>query len=99
MLRVARQIIVQVHLDVELLVRVGQRQIIRITRHGGTDIGFLVDDHETAREIEVVHIVAKDDEQVVARDQRRHVLRGKFELVVDVIDQRVAREGIVVQSV
>ena len=99
LLRVACQVVVQVHLDVELLVRIGKFKIIRIARHGGTHMGFFVNYHETAREIEVVHVIAKDDKQVVARNKGHHVLSGELELVVDVINQGVAREGVVVQSV
>ena len=66
LLCVTRQIVIHRHSHIELLMRVGEGQIIRITRHCGTHLGFLVYHHESSREIEVVHVVTINDEQVVA---------------------------------
>ena len=79
--------------------RIGEFKVVGIARHGDTHVGLLVDHHETAGEIEVVHVVAIYHEQVIARDYRHHVLGRELELVVDVIDQGVARKGVVVQMV
>ena len=79
--------------------RIGERQIVGIARHDGTHMGFFVEHHEPPCEIEVVHVVAKDDEEVVAREEGHHVGFRELQLVVDIGYQGVARKGVVVKAV
>ena len=99
LLRIARQIVVHAHHDVQLLVGVGKRQFVRVAGHIDAHLHFLVDDHEASGEIKVVQVVAINNEKVVARNERYHVVLRKLELIVDIFNQRIAREGEVVQAV
>lgn len=101
LLNVRRRTAVNPRLDIQLLVRVGQREVVGIARHRSTHMHPLIDHHETAREIDILlaHVVAKNDEQVIARNQRPHVFLRENQSVVDIIHQRIHGESIVVEAV
>ena len=60
LLGIARQVAIHVHADIKLLMGVGECQIVGIARHSSTNMRLLVEHHKTAREIHIVHVVAKD---------------------------------------
>ena len=86
LLCITRQIVVHIHSYIELLMRVGKRQLVGITGHGGTHMGFFVNHHETAGKIEIVDVVTIDNKQVITRKEGHHVVFRKLEVIVDIID-------------